>query len=198
MTVKKALLVVGFASISAVGIATAQTEMGIRSQIVRELDRWKTQQVAAERDVQLTQSVLVNFFTATNPPKGQPKPASVNAAIQPLVLKFPDYRLHYRTVADYCPIFRAISEARRSALSRQSQALYRQVELLRIEQIHGSMFLLSQADSLTGKTRNPADVDRVFQREISGIGAEPTKLGWGEWDYLSINLPPADHGRDCN
>lgn len=191
---KRALSAFGFAAISIVGIAGAQTAAGIEARIQAEMARWKAQQAAANRDVELTNEVLRDFFTSTNPTEGQPIVASVNVAIQPLKSRFPDYRLNYRTDADYCPIMRAIVDARRTAFSRVIQAIDQQQHLLLINQIHISIMTIKLANDVTGKPENSRDVDNVFLREVAEISQSSTRQSWGGLDYFPVKIS----GRDCN
>ena len=191
---KRALVTFGIAAISIVGIAAAQTAAGIKAQVQIEMGRWKAQQAAANRDVQLTDVVLRAFFTSTNPTDGQPIASSVNAAIQPLKSRFPDYRLNYRTDTDYCPIMRAIGDARRAALGREIKAIDQQQHLLLINQIHISIMTIKLANDVTGEPENPRDVDNVFLREVSAIGQTSTRQSWGGMDYFPARMS----GRDCN
>ena len=120
---KRTLAVATVMALSLVGIATAQTPNGIERQAQAEIAQWEDQKAAAYSDIKLTEDVSLAFDIATNPAGGLPSPVNVNAAIRPLRDRFPDYRLNYRSDADYCPIERAILDARSAALKRALLAI---------------------------------------------------------------------------
>lgn len=191
---KRALVIATAAGLTIAGIAVAQTSEGIKRQAQAEIARWELQKAAAYRDVQLTKDVAIAFYAATNPANGLPSSVAVNSALRPLRDRFSDYRLNYRSDADYCPIVRAIGEAQRAAANRARQAIDKQGQLLLVEQLHNSIVSLRMVGDNSGRAPRPIDVDRPFLREVQALGGESISTTWGEQDYLRANFST----RDCN
>lgn len=162
----------------------AQESDNVEQKFLTRIDSWKIQERSADRDVRLVDEVYRQFVTDFSITDETSMRIRMNEVLEPLFSRFPDYRLKYSSKNDYCPIVRAIFEARSSALSRKSEALNKEIGLLSLLNTYRSIKVQNKIDDIKGINLSQTDVAQAFTDQLGDGGDTHIKTDWGMMDYL--------------
>lgn len=155
----------------------------------RDIDRWKTQELAADRDIELTEKVHKAFLLAAKSKSGSVSSPDVTSALAPLLAKFPDYRIRYVGPQDYCRVSRAISDARSGALNRKRDAVLKQRDALIMRILYNGIQAERIISRLAGDPLTDEKVSKIFLDQLSETrGADQVQISWSGMDYLSESM----------
>jgi hypothetical protein len=156
---------------------------------------WVVQQSAAEHDVELVDQTYVAFLNAFGENRSA---ADVDTMLQPLRLRYPDYRLNFIERGDYCQVSRAIIDARSAAISRVTESLAKQSQILILKSAFTRILLSKSSAELRGAILTDVDVSVAITAVLNELMRESIRTDWGAMDVLTVAPAEDDRTPNCD
>lgn len=154
----------------------------------KEGQRWKLQLEGAQRDVDLAEKTFGDFYTAAK--LADPtNVAAINLSLNELRSRFPDRRLKYAEVKDYCRVYRAIESAKSSALGRVIEAAENLQDLGDQGMILSEIGLFATSAKISGRTLTVDIASEAFANSVDRRKENAVRTSWTPADYSEDSEP---------
>lgn len=153
------------------------------------LAKWAVQEKAAEADRDRIRLIREVINASTKNGSVSADPRDVDIILEDLKKQFPDFRLRYRSVDDYCPLMHALDAADQDARIRLLNALHEKLKVIAIHTTQARILL----NVTTGELLNDENVaDAIARGALQELArAVPVKVEttFNTSSYAKVEVP---------